>query len=266
LSPIDPIFREQATQTSFNNTIITWLKNRGLIEETADKSSVKKLVLSCDDASLLDALREVEGEDDKDWNRIITYLTEARPIDSAPQFTESLFFRFQLLDEESFSPVPINDGKYAIEARKGYLFRLRGFQPHWKNFTSAKAAKIVFGFDEKVISHIGTRLLRMPLGQRIYNKDFEIYTSAPTLGAESKLIFEREEDEFNAASYDVSLHLPIQYRGILLKFLPFPVGLLFVGLADNIAGIITSWGLPLPAYAVSLLGTLLCAISLYQFE
>ena len=61
-------------------------------------------------------LRDVEGEDDKDWQRIVSYLVEAKPIDSTPQFTESLFFRFQVLDEKSFSTVTINDGKYELKA------------------------------------------------------------------------------------------------------------------------------------------------------
>jgi hypothetical protein len=253
-------------QTNFNNALGTYLKNRGLVSESNAGSVLSKLVLPCDDGSMSDTLRQVEGDDDKDWQRIVKYLIEAKPIGSIPQFTESLFFRFQLLNEERFRPVKIKDGKYELRARKGYLFRLCAFQPHWEKFKSTEPAKIIFGFDEKVVRHTGARLLRMPLGQRIYNKDFKIIANAPMFGATSTLIFERETDEFNAASYEVSLSVPIRYRGILFKFVPFPVGLLFVGLGDDIAKILTSWGLPLPSYAITLLGTFLCAISLYQFD
>jgi hypothetical protein len=108
----------------------------------------------------------------------------------------------------------------------------------------------------------------MPLGQRVYSKDFKISTNAPMFGAESALIFERETDEFNAASYEVPISIPIQYRTILLKFAPFPLGLLFVGLASDIAQVLVSWGATLPSFAITLaitlLGTLLCAISLKE--
>jgi len=259
-------FKETESQSAFNNTITSWLKNRGLIEESAAKPTASKLVLSCADGSMSDAVREIEGEDDKDWQRIVKYLTEAQPIDSASQFTESLFFRFQLLDEETFEPLTIKGGKYELKPRKGYLFRLRAFQPHWKEFTPVQTAKIIFGFEEKIVNHVGASLLTMPLGQRTYNKDFRIRTTAPLGGATSKLVFEREEDEFNAASYVVPFRLPIRYGGILIRFIPFFVGLVFVGLADSIAKIITLWGLPLPGYVITLLGSLLCAVSLYQLD
>jgi hypothetical protein len=262
-------FKEQQTESNFNSFLSTSLKGRGFISESSGSFGLSKLILACKDASMSDILRQVEGDDDKDWQRIVKHLTETKPIDSTPQFTQSLFFKFQLLNEEQLGPVKIKDGKYKLTARKGYLFRLRAFQPHWKNFKPNESAKMLFGFDDKILRHIGARLLRMPLGQRIYSKDFKI-TAAPMFGAKSALKFERETDEFNAASYDVPLSMPIQSRQVIFKFLPFPVGLLLVGLGEEITKVLISWGLALPSFAITLaitlLGTFLCAISLKQFD
>jgi hypothetical protein len=263
-------FKEQQTESNFNSFLSTSLKGRGFVDESSGSFGLNKLILACKDTSMSDILRQVEGDDDKDWQRIVKHLTEAKPIDSNPQFTQSLFFKFQLLNEEQLCPVKIKDGKYKLTARKGYLFRLRAFQPHWKNFKPNESAKMLFGFDDKILRHIGARLLRMPLGQRIYSKDFKITTSAPMFGAKSTLIFERETDEFNAASYIVPLSMPIQSRQVIFKFLPFPVGLLLVGLAEEITKVLISWGLALPSFAITLattlLGTFLCAVSLKQFD
>ena len=261
-------FEGTQTDLTFSNLLSVSLKSKGFATESNTSFGISKLVISFDDASVIGSLGEVQGDDDKEWQRIVQYLVEVKPIDSTSQFTESLFLKLRVLDEEHLDQVKIKDGRFELTAHKGYLFRLRAFQPHWKNFDPNKSAKILFGFDEKVLRHIGARLLRMPLSQRTYNKDFKITTNAPIFGAKSSLIFERETDEFNAASYDVPISVPVQYGTILLKFVPFPVGLLFVGLASDIAQILVSWGVSLPSIAITLaitlLGTLLCAISLRQ--
>lgn len=105
-------------QTNFNNAFGTYLKDKGLVSESDAVSRLLKLVLSCDNGPILSTLRQVEEDDDEEWQRIVKYLADAKPIGSTPQFTESLFFRFQLIDEENFRPVKVKDGKYELRAKR----------------------------------------------------------------------------------------------------------------------------------------------------
>ena len=123
-----------------------------------------------------------------------------------------------------------------------------------------------FSFSDKVLEHIGPNSVRMPLDERIYNKDFKVHVNAPLKGAESILGFEREEDWSNAACYPVPFNIPAQYGTIALWYLPFPIGLLLLGFADSIGNLLTKCGVATPSYFVTIIGTALCSIAIFKFQ
>jgi len=72
----------------------------------------------------------------------------------------------------------------------------------------------------------------MPLGQRIYSKDFEFWTKDVIMGGKSKIILERVDDEFNAPSTSLYFSLPKNIPKILVIFVFLTLGLLMVGASD----------------------------------
>jgi len=259
-------FKDSKDEEAFNEGITRWLTDKNLIDKSDEETIVKKLVLFCNDKLMANNLQEAEGKEEQIWERIIDYLIEVKPIDSRAQFDRSLFFRFEIKDEKTFRTLNVKDGKFKLKPGKDYSFRFHAYQPHFMKFNEGDIARIIFGIEEKVLRHVGERALRMPLNQRTYTKDFKISVNNLVFGTKSSVVFEREEDEYNAPSHEVSFIVPMWRIGILRKFLSFPIGLLFLGLPDDIAKLLTSLGLPLPSIAVTFLGIFLCSVSLYQLE
>lgn len=258
-------FKDGETKNSFSKAIVTLLENRKLMKSGAVPTP-DRLVLLCRDNSLAEKLTEVDGQEDTDWQRIVDYLTKAVPTDSTTQFTKSLFFRLQLIDEKNFQPLTLSDGKYKLQQGGSYLVRLRAYLPHWKELKSNGTANMAFSFNDQLLEHIGPNSVRMPLDERLYNKDFKVHVNKRLQGAETAIKFEREEDWSNASGYEVPLAIVARYGVIALWFLPFPIGLLLLGFADSIGKQLTASGLSTPSYLVTILGTVLCSIAIFKFQ
>ena len=257
-------FKDDSNEEEFSKSVRGYLKNESLVD--LKKKIVSKLVLFGGE-SVTKHLKEAKEKQEEIWRKIIDYLVEAKEIDSQSQFKKSLFFRFGMRDSETFKPLNITEGNYRLKPGKNYFLSFSVYQPHFDKFTKADIAKMIFGIEERVLRHVGEKVLRMPLNQRIYTKHFDLSVNDLTWGAKSAIVFEREEDEFNAPMCNIPVIVSKTVSKVLIKFLPFPVGLYLTVSPDAVAELVASLGGPLlPSILYTMLGIFLSSISLYQLR
>lgn len=259
-------FKTHEDNKTFSQSIFAWLSKNNLIETRDNRKTVTKLFTFCDDRLTIDGLQEVEVADDQTWQTIVNYLVKRKPIGSTHQFDRSIFFRFSIIDDESFTALSVRDGRFILQPSRTYLLRLRVYQPHFGKFDEKETAIMNFAFDEEHIRHIGPRRLRLPLAQRTYTEDFKISVNPQAWVAESHIAFERYRDEYDGPSYQIPFAIPKRWGWIFLRFLPFSLGLILMVLPGLVSGWFNSTMGPIWTTIVTIVGVFLSSISLYRLQ
>jgi hypothetical protein len=263
--------RDGKKDGDFSQAILSSLKKRDLIDETGRPL---KLVLLSKDDSLATCVQEVEVDEDKTWQEIVEHLVGTQPIkryrgtveETRPQFDRSLFYRVQVIDDETFNSLALRESRIELQPNKNYLIRLGAYQPHCDKFKSGEAAKLRFALDDGHFQHVGPHSLKMPLAHRVYTKDFEIRVRPILQGGESHIAIEATEDEYSSPSCSIRYWIPRRLGGILLRVLLFGVGLAMASQSEAISTWLVKANIPLSPLAVTIVGVLLSAVLLYRIQ
>lgn len=259
-------FKEHENENRFNQSLSDWLNKKNYTETSDSKITVKKLFMFSDDTSTTSSVEEVEDTGDQAWRRIVDYLVQTKPIGPTHQFDRSLFLRFAIIDGESLTQLSVHDTHFTLQPNRGYVLKLRVYQPHFANFTDKETAIMNFAFDEEYIRHVGPRRLRLPLAKRTYTEDFSISVNPLMWGAKSHIAFERYSEEYDGPSCQVPFEVPKRSEWIVFRFLPFSLGLVLMVLPELIRGWFNLPITPTETTILTLLGVLFSSISLYRLQ
>jgi len=227
----------------FNSEVYKSLQERNLLaKDSAGNEIVSNLVLSGDRTIL--EMMSMGSNQQNIWAEIIEYLVKAgdiKRLENQPQFRESTFFRLKILPRSELkSPLIPKEHLYDFDQGKEYCLVLSVYHPHFKNFQKDNIRKLVINFDSKLISHVGSVELDLPLRQRKYTKYFDFHVKEPIISGKSRLVIHGDGDDFNAPSVQLSFVLSTKKKGIIGVIGGLGIGIFILGAIDILTNSIAS--------------------------
>lgn len=130
---------------------------------------------------------------------------------------------------------------------------------------------VYIDFDAKLISHVGSVELDLPLRQSRYTKYFDFRTKEPIVSGKSQFIIRGDKDDFNTPSVQIPIVLPTKKIEVIGIFSSLIMGIFILGATDIIADTIVSLFSVSEAelrirLALIIIGTILSALPIAWLE
>jgi len=258
----------------FNSRVYEFLKQQnGIDKDEQGNEYISSLVLFSD-KTILDMTSTGINQEEV-WEKTVEHLVNVAKIkrlEDQPQFTKSIFFRLKILPRKKLkSPLTPKDRIYTLDQGNEYCLVLGIYNPHFENFDINDFRKLIIDFDTKLVSHVGSVELDLPLRQRKYTKYFDFHTKEPIVSGKSQLTIRGDKDDFNAPFVRIPFVLPTKKREVIGIFSSLVMGIFILGATDIIGDLIASLFNVSEAelsirLALSIIGTILSALPIAWLE
>lgn len=257
-------------------------KTRGFLEEAgvlkkdeAGNENVTNLVIS-GDRSVVD-LSSPGSNQQKVWEQIVDHLAEVGSIGrkrDQPQFANSVFFRINILPRKELrTPLAPEDHLYKFGQGNQYSLTFSVYNPHSEKDNSKGFQRTIVEYDPKLVAHVGSEQIDLPLGQRTFTKYFDFRTKEPLTGGESELVIKGKEDNFETPFVQIRYILLSKRGEMIAMAFCLAWGILILGIAGTLPDNIVIWANLKQAnaaliiqIALVLIGTILSAVPIVWLE
>ena len=227
----------------FNSEVYKLLQQKNLIKNYENNEIVSNLVFY-GDKTILD-LTSNGGNQQNIWSKLVEYLTglnDIKRLEDQPQFRESIFFRLSLLSRSKLkSSLTPKKQTYKLNQGKEYTLAISVYIPHYKNFPKNEIRKLVFDFDSKLISHVGSIEIDLPLAQRKYTKHFNFRVKETITGGKSNFVIHGDRSDFNSPNVQIPFEVSTMKKNIIGVICALGTGIFILGAYDILTNAIVSF-------------------------
>ncbi len=219
----------------FNDDIRTILSQKKMLSKATPNSDeyLQKLVLK--GADPLVGNQNSTNSQQEIWEETAKMLARADPIarlKGQEQFSNSIFFRTNiLLRTELKSQLSIEEHSFKISQGRPYAVSLSAFNPDHQKHNNKPNKKITISVDDKLISHVGSSEIDLPMAQDKYTKYFDFQTKETLTSESSEIVVTESDENFETPSIKLPYKLMSKRLEVYSLIVSMIAGILLIGIA-----------------------------------